>query len=65
MIEEVNGYFKVLEAIILSSQLNQLLFADDTASPANKERKLCRLVSGFWQSVCGDSCQLMRVKVVF
>ena len=33
-------------------EINQLLFADDTALVADSEEKLCRLVSEFVDSEC-------------
>ena len=33
-------------------QINQLLFADNTALVADSEEKLCRLVSEFGSTVC-------------
>ena len=39
-------------------EINQLLFADDTALVAGSETKLCRLVSEF-----GRECQKIKLKV--
>ena len=39
-------------------EINQLLFADDTALVADSEEKLCRLVSEF-----GRACERRRLRV--
>ena len=39
-------------------KINQLLFADDTALPADSEEKLCRLVSEF-----GRVCERTKLRV--
>ena len=39
-------------------EINQLLFADDTALVADSERKLCRLVSEF-----GTVCKRRKLRV--
>ena len=39
-------------------EINQLLFADDTALPADSEEKLCRLVSQF-----GRVCERRKLRV--
>ena len=39
-------------------EINQLLFADDTALVADSEKKLCRLVSEF-----GRVCERSRLRV--
>ena len=39
-------------------EINQLLFADDTALAANSDEKLCRLVSKF-----GRVCEKIKLRV--
>ena len=49
---------QLLSAIGGRSEINQLLFADDTALVADSEEKLCRLVSEF-----GTVCERIKLRV--
>ena len=62
MVREVNvsGLGKVLELLTVNGgrfEINQLLFADDTALVVDSEEKLCRLVSEF-----GRVCERRKLR---
>ena len=63
MVREVNVRVLVKDLELLSAnggrfEINQLLFADDTALVADSEEKLCRLVNEF-----GRVCEHRKLRV--